>query len=241
MLTQCHCIKVATFYLLWTFVSISLTPWLIKAPLSFVILSNLAWPIGLLLFLTLDAFSTLRSSWHRYKALTILRLSSQKVSSLINFLYYLACCMLILSLLGICLTIWSLVCLFNIYEHVWLSLCSSCLYYEAIWLVWPIVSSRLPLALLDLLVQVDKLLEYHLWMRIEDHLGLWPPTSPFQGAARAFRYPQVIRRLEDHLGWWPSTGSFQGPSWALAHPQVMWRLENCLGSWPPTGSFQGPA
>jgi len=144
VLTQCHCIKVAAFYLFKALICMVHAPLAYK-DFSFCDLGRLGMPNWSVIIFKGWAYFSLLGDCDRYKALTILSLSPQKLLSSINFLDNLAFCTLILLLLGLSLTFWCLLCLTNIYEHVWLFLCS-CLYYEAIWLVWPMASPRLPVA-----------------------------------------------------------------------------------------------
>jgi len=123
VLTQCHCIKVTALYSFEAPVCMVCAP-LAHKDCSFCDLGQLDMPNWSVIIFEAWAYFQLLRAHDRYKALTILRLSPQKMQALINFLDYLAFCTLTLLLFDLSLTFWCLLCLANIYKHVWLSLCS---------------------------------------------------------------------------------------------------------------------
>jgi len=90
VLSQCHCIKVATFYLFKALI------YMVRAPLAhknifFWVWFRATWHAQLVCYYFRDmTHFQLLGACDRYKALTSLRLSFQKVPSLSNFLDYLA-------------------------------------------------------------------------------------------------------------------------------------------------------
>jgi len=121
VLIQCYSIKVAPFIYLRPLFAWLMLLWLIKT--SLFLWFRVTWHAQLVCyyFRGLSIFQLL-GAHDRYKALTILSLSPQKESSLINFLYYLAVFTLVRSLLGLCLMFWSLLCLANIWACLIVSL-----------------------------------------------------------------------------------------------------------------------
>ena len=107
-------------------------------------------------------------------------------------------------------------------DHVWvfcLPFQNSCLYYEVVWLVWPIVSPHLPVTLYDLLVHVEELLE----MSFANVALHWL----FSGFSMATHTPiKWCDALNNHLRVWLLMGSFQGPIWEPICPKSgikIWR------------------
>jgi len=90
---QCHCIKVTTLYIFKALICVVHAP-LAYNDFSFLWFRHLRMTNWSIIIFEAWSYFQLLGARDRYKALTILHLSPQKVPSLINFLDYLAFCTL---------------------------------------------------------------------------------------------------------------------------------------------------
>jgi len=145
------------------------------------------------------------------------------LSGIFFFAYLYSCCLAFLWYFGVCFAL-------PVYEHFWLPLHNSCLYYESVWLVWPIISTRLLIALFTLLMQVDELLEMPLVNEAWKNLVLIVTHLLEESLASmsAWGRDQPLALFRVHLGRW-DTHKWHAEdlktTWGHDHPLALFRVQ----------------